>query len=199
MVGHIFDGLAAQHLPDGTVVIVVADHGESFAEHRTLLHGRRLYDELLRVPFLVHAGGRLGAPRVVRGAVGLVDVVPTVLELAGLAPASGLDGVGLVAATAAPAGLADRAMRAYDERRRFVDGVERVELLEAVRTPRAKAIVRRDAANRRIIAADVFDLGADAAEAHSIPFNAFDRPCGFGESFARALKDVGLPMPCLDK
>ncbi len=197
LIGRILDALAAQPMPERTVVIVVADHGESFGEHKTLLHGRRLYDELLRVPFLVKGAARLGTPRVVRGDVGLVDVVPTVLSLAGLPTAPGLDGIDLVAATTGRSVLAERTMRAFDERRRFVDGVERIEGLESVRTTRAKCIVRRDAVTRRIIAADVFDLAADPLEAHPIPFGKLERPCGFGDAFARAMKDLGLPITCL--
>ena len=87
--GRILDGLDGLGLPAGTVVIVVGDHGEAFGEHGTLNHGRRLHDEMVRVPLIVRAPGRLGAPRIVRGPAGLVDVAPTILELAGVAVPSG--------------------------------------------------------------------------------------------------------------
>src|SRR5207253_9081968 len=88
--------LAAMHLPEGTAIAVVGDHGEALGEHGTLLHGRWLYDELVRVPLLVQAPGRLPAGAVVRGSCGVVDVMPTLLDLAGVRPPPGLDGVSLL-------------------------------------------------------------------------------------------------------
>lgn len=198
LVGRILDGLAALELPVGTVIVVVADHGESFGEHGTLLHGRRLHDELLRVPLLVRAGGRMGPPRVIHGAAGLVDVVPTILELAGRPVPIGLDGISLVAPSVSPEGLVDRALFAYDERRRFDGGRESVEMLEGIRTIRAKCLVRRDASTRRLLGAVVFDLLVDPREEHPIPLDAVDRPCEFGDAFVNGLKDRGFVMPCLE-
>jgi len=197
LVGRILDALEALRLPEGTAVFVVADHGETFGERGTLLHGRRLFDELVRVPLLVRVPKRLGAPRVVRGSAGLVDVVPTVLELAGLPVPAGLDGISLVAALADGGGLPDRAMRAFEERRRHEHGVERIERLESIRTPRAKCIVRRDPATRRVLGAEVYDLLVDPLERAGIPLERVERPCEFGDAFARALEAAGFDVPCL--
>jgi len=87
-----------------TVLIVTADHGEEFVDHGGMLHGHSLFDELIRVPLVMRGRGippgkRLG------GQVQLVDVTATLLDLAGLLPASGespeLDGVSLLPALAA--------------------------------------------------------------------------------------------------
>ena len=80
--------LDALHLPEATVIAVVGDHGEALGEHGTLSHGRFLYDEVTRVPLVIRAPGRLPAGRVVAGSCGLVDVAPTLLALAGVAPKS---------------------------------------------------------------------------------------------------------------
>ncbi len=80
-------------LGDTVPILVFADHGEEFWEHGGFEHGHSLYDELLRVPMIVRApgvpAGRVAAP------VSLVDLAPTVLDLAGL-PAEGMAGRSLL-------------------------------------------------------------------------------------------------------
>ncbi len=74
-----------------TYVILTSDHGEEFLDHQMLGHGPSLYEEALRVPLMIRGPG-LPAGRRMDGLVGLVDVVPTVLDLLGLPPAPRLDG-----------------------------------------------------------------------------------------------------------
>lgn len=72
------------------IVIATSAHGESLGEHDTLGHGTDLHDPQLRVPFVIAGPGV--EPRHVRHTVSLVDLVPTVLELAGFMPPANLDG-----------------------------------------------------------------------------------------------------------
>lgn len=65
------------------VFVLAADHGEEFGEHGGVYHGSALYEEQVRVPFVVMADGI--APRRVDRPVGLVDVAPTILSLVGVA------------------------------------------------------------------------------------------------------------------
>ena len=81
-VGRLLDQLEALGLADQTMVIVTSDHGEEFLEHGDLSHAHSLYDEILRVPLLIHVPGM--APRVVAEPVELIDVAPTVLARLGL-------------------------------------------------------------------------------------------------------------------
>ena len=84
--GELFDHLRARGLYDEAVLIVSADHGESMLEHRYFFNHGLLYEECLHVPLIVRLpGGRHGG-RVVEEPVQLVDLYPTVLELAGLDP-----------------------------------------------------------------------------------------------------------------
>lgn len=62
----------------GTVVIVTADHGEEFGEHRGRYHGTTVYEEQVRVP-LVIAGPGVPAGRRVAAPVQTIDILPTVL------------------------------------------------------------------------------------------------------------------------
>jgi arylsulfatase A-like enzyme/Flp pilus assembly protein TadD len=69
------------------LTVVTSDHGEEFFDHGSTNHGYTLYDEQIRVPLIVHYPGRL-SPRRVEAQVRLVDLMPTILDLAGLGEAS---------------------------------------------------------------------------------------------------------------
>ncbi len=66
-----------------TIVILSGDHGEEFLEHGQLGHGHSLYQELTHVPLVIWAPGL--EPGRVAQQVRLMDVFPTLLELAGFA------------------------------------------------------------------------------------------------------------------
>lgn len=61
-------------------VVVAADHGEEFHDHLGLGHGHTAFDEVARVPLVVALPG--ATPSVVDETVSLIDVLPTVLDLA---------------------------------------------------------------------------------------------------------------------
>jgi len=69
---------------DDTIVIVLADHGDMLGE-RGLWYKMSFFEGSTRVPLIVHAPGRFAARRVATP-VSLVDVLPTILELAGGSP-----------------------------------------------------------------------------------------------------------------
>jgi arylsulfatase A-like enzyme len=74
----LLDALARRDLLEDTVIVFTADHGEEFWDHGSVGHGHNVYQELLHIPMIVHAPG-LEAARI-EDPVGLVDVVPTVLD-----------------------------------------------------------------------------------------------------------------------
>lgn len=83
-------------LEPSTIVAVTADHGDEFGEHGIRFHARSLYNQVIRVPLII-AGGDIPA-RVVAEPVSIVDIMPTLLELAGVAGPRGMNGVSLVGA-----------------------------------------------------------------------------------------------------
>lgn len=96
------EGLRTRAAWDDAVICVFADHGEIVAPRMpwVLGHGKFLLEQLQRVPLLLKASGL--TPRDVGPLVGLVDVAPTLLELAGLpADPDGLDGRALTPAITA--------------------------------------------------------------------------------------------------
>lgn len=83
----------AGHLQE-TLLVVTADHGEEFGEHGGFLH-RQPYAEVREVPLLMIWPGRLPRGAAVEAPVGLVDLAPTILDLAGLPPPPRTQGVSL--------------------------------------------------------------------------------------------------------
>jgi arylsulfatase A-like enzyme len=82
VVGNFVDWLDQTGRLDRSIVIVTADHGESF-EHNWLTHGSPyLYNSLIRVPLLVHLPGQEQGSRIGQVAE-QVDLLPTILELIG--------------------------------------------------------------------------------------------------------------------
>jgi arylsulfatase A-like enzyme len=88
----ILDDFERRKRPSKPLVLVTADHGEEFFEHGNKGHQRSLFEEVVRVPWIVCWPGHLDAGRIVRDQVRLVDLVPTVLALAGVQGAPPMDG-----------------------------------------------------------------------------------------------------------
>ena len=95
---------------ENALIVLVADHGESFGEHDTLQHGNHLNQEELHVPLIVRfpqgqfAGVRVSQP------VGLIDVFPTILRQTGTSPRLSypIPGVDLTTHAAAPGSVPRR-------------------------------------------------------------------------------------------
>ncbi len=81
--GLFLDDLARLGLSEETAVVITADHGEEFWDHGSFEHGHTLYDELIHVPLIMKFPGSI-EPREVDRRVGLIDVMPTVLDAMGL-------------------------------------------------------------------------------------------------------------------
>jgi len=92
--GRLFDALEHWALDERTVVIVTSDHGEAFFEHDYPLHST-LHHEITRIPLIIKAPSAIAGKRAT-GVVQQADLMPTVLELAGLPPAADIQGQSLV-------------------------------------------------------------------------------------------------------
>lgn len=80
---------------DDALIVFLSDHGEEFLDHGRWLHGRSLYDELIRVPLVVKfPAGQWAGRRVAEQVQGL-DILPTVLEAHGLPQPSDIGGIPL--------------------------------------------------------------------------------------------------------
>jgi choline-sulfatase len=97
LMGRLFDWLASNHLAKDTIVVFIGDHGESLGQHKENTHGFFIYDATMHVPFLIEAPYRsFGRGLRVHGQVRTVDVMPTLLEMVGVATPDTVQGTSLV-------------------------------------------------------------------------------------------------------
>src|SRR3981189_3930714 len=73
--------LAGALFADDPIVLLLADHGDMLGE-RGLWYKMNFFEPACRIPLIVHAPGRFAARRVANSA-SLVDILPTLCELAG--------------------------------------------------------------------------------------------------------------------
>ncbi len=98
---YLFDTLSRRADWDRTAVIVTSDHGEAFGEHGYRHHGFGLHEHQLRVPLIVRVPGL--EPRRVADPTSLIDLAPTLLDLAGVRPgAKAREAMGLRGRTLLP-------------------------------------------------------------------------------------------------
>ena len=80
---------------DNSLIIVVGDHGEGLGEHNEDTHGIFLYDSTTHVPLILKLPAGKDAGKVIDDQVGTLDILPTVLELAGLPSPEAIPGKSL--------------------------------------------------------------------------------------------------------
>ena len=150
MVGRLLDALRSAGQLDRTLVVVTADHGESLGEHGETTHGLFAYESTIHVPMIV--GGPAVRPAVEQNAVAHVDLVPTILDLVGVAIPGGLEGRSLAGPVPADRALYFEALDAY---------------LTRGWAP-LKGIVQGGWKYIDLPEAELYDLAADPAEAHNV-------------------------------
>jgi arylsulfatase A-like enzyme len=94
-VGLVLDELERLGLRERTIVVLTADHGEGRDEHDEKTHSFFVYDTTMRVPLVFWGAAAIQRGRRVASLVRLVDVAPTIVDLLGLPPLEGAQGVSL--------------------------------------------------------------------------------------------------------
>ncbi len=94
-IGELIRHLKENNLFDKTIIIVTADHGNIYMEHKKFGHGPWLYDEVMRVPLILHLPN-LKKPSVIKELVQSIDIFPTILELLSLPIPHQAQGISLV-------------------------------------------------------------------------------------------------------
>jgi arylsulfatase A-like enzyme len=80
-VGKLLKSVSDLGLTQSTAIVVMADHGEAWGEHKAYFHGQDLFDEQLRIPLIIAIPGR---PALVSAdPVAAVDLAPTLVDLVG--------------------------------------------------------------------------------------------------------------------
>ncbi len=96
IVGKLLELLKSRGLLDRTLILVAGDHGEALGEKKEIDHGLFLYDGTLKVPLIIRFAGGLPAGLVVPARVRLIDIMPTILDLLGIAVPDGVRGTSLL-------------------------------------------------------------------------------------------------------
>jgi len=96
--GRLIDALRTRDLLRDTAVVVTSDHGEEFWEQGRPGHGKSLSKHVLRVPLMIRypRDPRLPAGRRIARPAQLIDVLPTLLDIANVPPLAGIDGRSLL-------------------------------------------------------------------------------------------------------
>jgi arylsulfatase A-like enzyme len=94
--GKLVAALRASKLYDDALIVIAADHGEGLGAQGEETHGIFLYDETIHVPLLLKLPQNQNAGKLVRARARLVDVAPTLLEIAGAAIPSQMQGQSLL-------------------------------------------------------------------------------------------------------
>ncbi len=169
--GRILETLTSIGQLDNTVVVFTSDHGYFYGEHGLNQERRLAYEEAIRIPLLVRY------PRVVKAGttpgemVLSLDAAPTLLDLAGVTPAAGLQGRSLVPVFRNQT----REWRSSFLIEYFSDTVyPRIKNMgySAVRTTRHKYIEYREFDNMN----ELYDLEADPYEEHNLIGSPTARP-----------------------
>jgi arylsulfatase A-like enzyme len=95
-IGTILDELQQLGLKDRTIVVFNADHGEMLGDHGLLFKGSYMYDGVVKTPLVIRAPGKIPAGKVIDSLCEEVDLMPTLLELLGIASPLGVQGQSLM-------------------------------------------------------------------------------------------------------
>ncbi len=169
MVGALLERLRDAGLLRTTAVVVTSDHGEAFGEHGYFTHGARVHNAAMHVPLVIRLPDDF--PRAVRGRVvddlvRVVDIMPTMLDVASAPAPQGLDGISLLPALT---GGEVPALWAYGESGATFVGVDPDTYVSGVR---GKVRMVRDRDSKLVVVTKpyqfeevrLFDLRRDPAE-----------------------------------
>jgi len=190
-IGRLLDRLKSYGVDDDTIILLAGNHGEGLADHGEAYHGTLLYQSTLHVPVLVKPAGTPGAGRDDPTPISLVDLMPTVLELAGVSAGGSMDGRSVAAALSASGGGIDAERPLFAETTLPRDAFG-WRPMAAVRSGRWKYIASEPAR--------LFDLQADPAESVDLAASQPDVTAKLSELVAARISFT-LPecAPCAEQ
>jgi len=147
--------LKAHAFYDNSLIVVVGDHGEGLGEHSEDTHGIFLYDSTTHVPLILKLPVGKNAGKVIDEQVGTLDILPTVLEYAGISKPEPLTGTSLLSIAEGPQKSSRPAVGETDYPLRFGWAP-----LRSVRTPENKFI--------EAPRPEFYDLRSDAGEQNNL-------------------------------
>ena len=88
-VKNLIDQYKELGLYEDTIFVIYGDHGEAFGEHGLFQHDNTIYQEGLKVPYIIHAPGRFEGGKRVDTLTNQLDTLPTLLDMLGYEVAGG--------------------------------------------------------------------------------------------------------------
>ena len=159
-IGRFLEHLRETGLYDDAVIVFTADHGEAFLDRkdRWIGHGKTLFGELIHVPLVIKLPGNANAGLRVSTPVGLVDVMPSLLELLDLPSPRDAQFVGRALPLTRP-----EALRQLEATPVFSETMARRRWLQSIVHGRWKLIANRQTGKLRL-----FDLENDPGERRNL-------------------------------
>ncbi|MGE5359185.1 MAG: sulfatase-like hydrolase/transferase [Bacteroidales bacterium] len=157
LVGRLLADLKSRGLYDNATIVFTADHGEGLGDHGEREHGVFLYDSTIRVPLIVKLPRDRDAGRRIVAHVQHIDLVPTLLDLAGAPIPRDLRGVSLRQAMDGSRRVADRGIYSETLYTLYHFGWSP---LYALTDPRYRFI--------KAPTPELYDLARDPAELHNV-------------------------------
>ena len=183
-IGRLLSHLDSMGHASNTIIIVASDHGEEFLEHGRWGHFEsNLYDEILKVPLIIHMPNWTDS-QVIHRQVRTLDIMPTILDLCGCYCPDGTEGTSLVSLWT-PSKAHYEEVEAISEMWR--DTWHRI----AVRTEAFKYIWD----NRRPHQPELYDLRADPGERQNVSERHPKEVSRFQASVDAHLRRVAQTMP----
>ena len=160
MMGRVLQSLDEKGLLDNALIVYTSDHGEMLGEHYYRFNKYNLYESSVRVP-LILSGSALPSPyqgQTNNQAVELVDVMPTLLDFAGISPNRNLPGIDLLSSQRREASFST--LHERDGEAAFMWRTEDYKLILVFRRKEAaSAYTEAD-----IIGGELYDLNKDPRE-----------------------------------
>ena len=97
-IGKVIDTLKELDIYDDTCIVVTSDHGEDMEEHNAPFEHREVYEHTVHVPLIIKPAkeSQLPTAKKIETLVGHIDLMPTLLDIAGLDCPASVEGVSLM-------------------------------------------------------------------------------------------------------
>ena len=182
-VGRILDSLREQDLLDDTMIIFSTEHGRTWIDRPGTTEGMCIpYDDAARVPLIVRYPKRLPQGKVWQSGVSLVDLMPTILDAAGIGTSIGahgnrfrpvLHGKSLFDVVGSGRDDWSRPIMIQNVPQRAIDGAFYEE--RALRTEQHKLVLRKFGSRPVFRPGELYDMKADSGETRNLYGSASHR------------------------
>jgi arylsulfatase A-like enzyme len=167
---------------ENTLIVVASDHGEGLGEHEET-HGLTLFDPLIRVPLIIVPPNGISKGKRIRRQVVTVDVLPTILDLAGIEIPEDVQGSSLRSLMEGSDDRGEETPPAYSETHRF-ERPYRGGILRGIRTPRWKLTTQERDGERAL-----YDLRNDPKEKRNVISDHRDTAADLQRLMHRMIED----------